>query len=93
MNVIKHCLDPCKIQRQGKSAFGYLSSTFNIAHHRTVSLSTSAKSFIVSLERSVGARQGVDQQLSELGSFDSEVYPDLPVNTDWRSYFGSLVSR
>ena len=48
---------------------------------------------LVSLERSVGARQGVDRDLADRGSFDCEVYPDLPLDTDWRGYFGRLLTR
>ena len=47
---------------------------------------------LVSLERSVGARQGVDKDLWENGSFDCEVYPDLPIDTTWGEVFRRLAS-
>lgn len=48
----------------------------------------SPKGFIVSLERSVGARQGVDREIAEAGQFSAEVYPDLPVASTWGELFG-----
>ena len=48
---------------------------------------------IICLERSVGARQGVDAHLWSQGSFSAEVYPDLPIATSWGELFGSLFTR
>ena len=62
-------------------------------HSYSSSNNNSPERLLVSLERSVGARQGVDRDLAGQGSFDCEVYPDLPVDTDWRGFFGRLLTR
>ena len=35
------------------------------------------------LERTVGAREGVDEALWQTGYFDAQVYPDLPLSSSW----------
>ena len=47
----------------------------------------------LTLERSVGARFGVDSELAKAGQFTAEVYPDLPIATTWRELFGSSLNR
>ena len=39
---------------------------------------------VLCLERAVGDRAGVDEELWGSGQFSAQVYPDLPVATSWR---------
>ena len=89
---------PCSLTAEDHKLLTRDMATIGHSARRAVSCGSGlakngVKSFVVSLERSVGARQGVDQHLSERGSFDMDVYPDLPIDTDWRSYFGRLLTQ
>jgi len=44
----------------------------------------------LTLERSIGAREGEDARLWDTGAFAAEVYPDLPLATSWRALGDAL---
>lgn len=53
---------------------------------------TQDNDFILCLERSIGERVGVDDDLWKTGWFDAQVYPDLPIASTWIELFQKSVS-
>jgi len=47
---------------------------------------------LLTLERSIGAREGEDIRLWDTGAFGAEVFPDLPLATSWRALGEALRS-
>eukprot|EP00877_Chromochloris_zofingiensis_P008586 jgi/Chrzof1/3981/Cz13g15250.t1 len=87
----------CHLNRPAHSELHHRrsSSVSSLPSTGSTSNSTSRLSdgFALTLERSIGVRQGVDAALISTGVFDAEVYPDLPVASSWMGLLKTLTQH